>query len=169
MTSQEQSKHWIDYLNSMSFERQDVVFNEWSKDYDFCHEYYKDVLERLRLLTNLNFDKRMKDPTMYFIKRASIVGRHLFRKALDQTEYYFKQHYDRVLYPPELNNASFTLIYCKAIKDVEGDVEKRSKWPVYVYDTVADAIIEHSPEFFNNLDLHIILFSFDRRTVEVQH
>ena len=90
-----------------------------------------------------------------FIQKVCMMSKILSRSVLDKTNAHFTKEYDRNMYPPEYNNLSFTLVYIKALRTSVPFVFRRN-FPVYVFESVADAILDWSSDYFDGINIQII-------------
>ena len=146
-------KEWNEILNKLCLDVRLSISYSWAENYrDFEYNFskYKVVLDAITKLTKV----RLTADTD-FIQKVCMMSKILFRSALNKTEAYFTKEYDRYMYPPEYNNLSFTLVYIKALRTAVPFVF-RSNFPVYVFESVADAILDWSSDYFDGINTQII-------------
>lgn len=146
-------KEWNEILNKLCLDVRLSISYSWAENYrDFEYNFskYKVVLDAITKLTKV----RLTTDTD-FIQKVCMMSKILFRSALNKTKAYFTKEYDRYMYPPEYNNLSFTLVYIKALRTAVPFVF-RSNFPVYVFESVADAILDWSSDYFDGINIQII-------------
>ena len=150
-------KEWNEILNKLCLDVRLSISYSWAENYrDFEYNFskYKVVLDAITKLTKVGFIQRLTTDTD-FIQKVCMMSKILFRSALNKTKAYFTKEYDRYMYPPEYNNLSFTLAYIKALRTAVPFVF-RSNFPVYVFESVADAILDWSSDYFDGINIQII-------------
>ena len=150
-------KEWNEILKKLCPDVRLSISYSWAENYrDFEYNFskYKVVLDAITKLTKVGFTQRLTTDAD-FIQKVCMMSKILFRSALNKTKSYFTKEYDRHMYPPEYNNLSFTLVYIKALRTAVPFVF-RSNFPVYVFESVADAILDWSPDYFDGINIQII-------------
>lgn len=150
-------KEWNEILKKLCPDVRLSISYSWAENYrDFEYNFskYKVVLDAIIKLTKVGFIQQLTTDTD-FIQKVCMMSKILFRSALNKTKAYFTKEYDRHMYPPEYNNLSFTLVYIKALRTAVPFVF-RSNFPVYVFESVADAILDWSPDYFDGINIQII-------------
>ena len=150
-------KEWNEILNKLCPDvRLGISYSlaENYRDFEYNFSKYKVVLDAITKLTKVGFIQRLTTDTD-FIQKVCMMSKILFRSALNKTKAYFTKEYDRYMYPPEYNNLSFTLVYIKALRTAVPFVF-RSNFPVYVFESVADAILDWSSDYFDGINIQII-------------
>ena len=150
-------KEWNEILNKLCLDVRLSISYSWAENYrDFEYNFskYKVVLDAITKLTKVGFIQQLTTDTD-FIQKVCMMSKILFRSALNKTKAYFTKEYDRYMYPPEYNNLSFTLVYIKALRTAVPFVF-RSNFPVYVFESVADAILDWSSDYFDGINIQII-------------
>lgn len=148
-------KEWNEILKKLCPDVRLGISYSWAENYiDFEYNFskYKVVLDAITKLTKVGFIQRQ---TTDFIQKVCMMSKILFRSALNKTNVYFTKEYDRYMYPPEYNNLSFTLVYIKALRTSVPFVFRRN-FPVYVFESVADAILDWSSDYFDGINIQII-------------
>lgn len=152
-------KEWNEILNKLSTNVRLSISYSWAENYrDFEYNFskYKDVLDVITKLTQIGFIQRLTtDAVKTFIQKVCMMSRIMFRSELGKIGTYFTKEYDRHMYPPEYNNLSFTLVYIKALRTAIPFVF-RSNFPVYVFESVADGILDWSSDYFDGINIQII-------------
>lgn len=152
-------KEWNEILKKLSLDARLSISFSWAENYrDFEYNFskYKVVLDAITKLTKVGFIQRLTtDAVKSFIKKICMMSKILFRSELNKTETYFTKEYDRHMYPPEYNNLSFTLVYIKALRTSVPFVFRRN-FPVYVFESVADVILDWSSDYFDGINIQII-------------
>lgn len=150
-------KEWNEILKNLCPDVRLGISYSWAENYrDFEYNFskYKVVLDAITKLTKVGFIQRLATDAD-FIQKVCMMSKILFRSALNKTETYFTKEYDRHMYPPEYNNLSFTLVYIKALRTAIPFVF-RPNFPVYVFESVADAILDWSSDYFDGINIQII-------------
>ena len=150
-------KEWNEILKKLCPDVRLGISYSWAENYrDFEYNFskYKVILDAITKLTKVGFIQRPTTDTD-FIQKVCMMSKILFRSALNKTKAYFTKEYDRYMYPPEYNNLSFTLVYIKALRTAVPFVF-RSNFPVYVFESVADAILDWSSDYFDGINIQII-------------
>ena len=150
-------KEWNEILKKLCPDVCLGISYSWAENYrDFEYNFskYKVVLDAITKLTKVGFIQRLTTDTD-FIQKVCMMSKILFRSALNKTKAYFTKEYDRYMYPPEYNNLSFTLAYIKALRTAVPFVF-RPNFPVYVFESVADAILDWSSDYFDGINIQII-------------
>ena len=150
-------KEWNEILKKLCPDVRLGISYSWAENYrDFEYNFskYKVVLDAITKLTKVGFIQRLATDAD-FIQKVCMMSKILFRSALNKTETYFTKEYDRHMYPPEYNNLSFTLVYIKALRTSVPFVFRRN-FPVYVFESVADAILDLSSDYFDGINIQII-------------
>jgi hypothetical protein len=131
----------------------------WAANYDFDDdpEKYKQVFIAVKRHFHIYIDFSMQQlsPTIFYVDKLSIASRRGFSKAFDRTVKFFVKNYERYPFPPEIKNFYFTVIWVNCIRDAV-PATSYEEFPVYVFPAIAEAIIEHRPEFFNGINVQII-------------
>lgn len=152
-------KEWNEILKKLCPDVRLSISFSWAENYrDFEYNFskYKVVLDAITKLTRIGFIQQLTtDAVKSFIKKICMMSKILFRSELNKTEIYFTKEYDRHMYPPEYNNLSFTLVYIKALRTSVPFVFRPS-FPVYVFESVADAILDWSSDYFDGINIQII-------------
>lgn len=147
-------KEWNEILKKLSLDARLSISFSWAENYrDFEYNFskYKVVLDAITKLTRIGFIQQLTtDAVKSFIKKICMMSKILFRSELNKTK-----EYDRHMYPPEYNNLSFTLVYIKALRTSVPFVFRRN-FPVYVFESVADAILDWSSDYFDGINIQII-------------
>ena len=146
-------KEWNEILKKLCPDVRLSISYSWAENYrDFEYNFskYKVVLDAIINLTNVQLTTDTD-----FIQKVCMMSKILFRSALNKTKAYFTKEYDRHMYPPEYNNLSFTLVYIKALRTSVPFVFRRN-FPVYVFESVADAILDWSSDYFDGINIQII-------------
>lgn len=150
-------KEWNEILKKLCPDVRLGISYSWAENYiDFEYNFskYKVVLDAITKLTKVGFIQRLTTDTN-FIQKVCMMSKMLFRSELNKTETYFTKEYDRHMYPPEYNNLSFTLVYIKALR-TSVPFDFRPNFPVYVFESVADAILDWSSDYFDGINIQII-------------
>lgn len=148
-------KEWNEILKKLYPDVRLSILYSWAenyKDFEYNFSKYKVVLDAITKLTKVGFIQRL---TTDFIQKVCMMSKILFRSELNKTIAYFTKEYDRHMYPPEYNNLSFTLVYIKALRNAVPFVF-RPNFPVYVFESVADAILDWSSDYFDGINIQII-------------
>ena len=152
-------KEWNEILKKLCPDVRLSISYSWAENYrDFEYNFskYKVVLDTITKLTNISFTLQLTiDAVKTFIQKVCMMSKILFRSALNKTKAYFTKEYDRYMYPPEYNNLSFTLVYIKALRTAV-PFDFRPNFPIYVFESVADAILDWSPDYFDGINIQII-------------
>lgn len=152
-------KEWNEILKKLSLDARLSISFSWAENYrDFEYNFskYKVVFDAITKLTKAGFIQQLTiDAVKSFIKKVCMTSKILFRSELNKIETYFIKEYDRYMYPPEYNNLSFTLVYIKALRTSVPFVFRRN-FPVYVFESVADAILDWSSDYFDGINIQII-------------
>ena len=146
-------KEWNEILKKLCPDVRLSISYSWAENYrDFEYNFskYKVVLDTIIKLTKVQLTTDTD-----FIQKVCMMSKILFRSALNKTKAYFTKEYDRHMYPPEYNNLSFTLVYIKALRTAVPFVF-RPNFLVYVFESVADAILDWSPDYFDGINIQII-------------
>ena len=150
-------KEWNEILKKLCTDVRLGISYSWAENYrDFEYNFskYKVVLDAITKLTKVGFIQRLTTDAD-FIQKVCMMSKILFRSELNKIETYFTKEYDRHMYPPEYNNLSFTLVYIKALRTSVPFVFRRN-FPVYVFESVADAILGWSSDYFDGINIQII-------------
>lgn len=135
------------------------LLTSWAANYDFDDdpEKYKQVFIAVKRHFHIyiNFSMQQLSPTITYVDKLSIASRKGFSKAYDRTVEFFVKNYERYPFPPEIKNFYFTVIWVNCIRDAV-PATSYEEFPVYVFPAIAEAIIEHRPEFFNGINVQII-------------
>ena len=148
-------KEWNEILKKLYPDVRLGISYSWAENYrDFEYNFskYKVVLDAITKLTKVGFIQRL---TTDFIQKVCMMSNILFRSALNKTNAYFTKEYDRYMCPPEYNNLCFTLVYIKALRTAVPSVF-RPNFPVYVFESVVDAILDWSSDYFDGINIQII-------------
>ena len=152
-------KEWNEILKKLSLDARLSISFSWAenyRDFEYSFSKYKVVLDAITKLTRISVIQRLTtDVVKSFIQKVCMMSKILFRFELNKTETYFTKEYDRHMYPPEYNNLSFTLVYIKALRTSVPFVF-RPNFPVYVFESVADAILDWSSDYFDGINIQII-------------
>lgn len=150
-------KEWNEILKKLCPDVRLGISYSWAENYrDFEYNFskYKVVLDAITKLIKVGSIQRLATD-VDFIQKVCMMSKILFRSALNKTKTYFTKEYDRHMYPPEYNNLSFTLVYIKALRTAIPFVF-RPNFPVYVFESVADAILDWSSDYFDGINIQII-------------
>ena len=150
-------KEWNEILKKLCPDVRLGISYSWAENYrDFEYNFskYKVVLDAITKLTKVGFIQRLTTDAD-FIQKVCMMSKILFRSALNKTKTYFTKEYDRHMYPPEYNNLSFTLVYIKALRTAVPFVF-RPNFSVYVFESVADVILDWSSDYFDGINIQII-------------
>lgn len=150
-------KEWNEILKKLCPNVRLSISYSWAENYrDFEYNFskYKVVLDAITKLTKVGFIQWLTTDAD-FIQKVCMMSKILFRSALNKTKTYFTKEYDRHMYPPEYNNLSFTLVYIKALRTSVPFVF-RPNFSVYVFESVADAILDWSSDYFDGINIQII-------------
>lgn len=150
-------KEWNEILKKLCPDVRLGISYSWAenyKDFEYNFSKYKVVLDAITKITKVGFIQRLTTDAD-FIQKVCMMSKILFRSALNKTKTYFTKEYDRYMYPPEYNNLSFTLVYIKALRTAVPFVF-RPNFPVYVFESVADAILDWSSDYFDGINIQII-------------
>lgn len=150
-------KEWNEILKKLCPDVRLSISYSWAENYrDFEYNFskYKVVLDAITKITKVGSIQRLTTDAD-FIQKVCMMSKILIRSVLDKTNAYFTKEYDRNMYPPEFNNLSFTLVYIKALRtSVPSDF--RRNFPVYVFESVADVILDLSSDYFDGINIQII-------------
>ena len=150
-------KEWNEILKKLCPDVRLGISYSWAenyKDFEYNFSKYKVVLDEITKLTNISFTLQLTTDAD-FIQKVCMMSKILARSVLDKTNAYFTKEYDRHMYPPEYNNLSFTLVYIKALRTSVPFVFRRN-FPVYVFESVADVILDWSSDYFDGINIQII-------------
>lgn len=150
-------KEWNEILKKLCPDVRLGISYSWAENYiDFEYNFskYKVVLDAITKITKVGFIQRLTTDAD-FIQKVCMMSKILFRSELNKTTAYFTKEYDRHMYPPEYNNLSFTLVYIKALR-IAVPFVFRPNFPVYVFESVADAILDWSSDYFDGINIQII-------------
>ena len=142
-------KEWNEILKRLCHNVRLSISYSWAENYiDFEYNFskYKVVLDAITKLTKVRLTTDVD-----FIQKVCMMSKILFRSELNK----ITKEYDRHMYPPEYNNLSFTLVYIKALRTAVPFVFRRN-FPVYVFESVADAILNWSTDYFDGINIQII-------------
>lgn len=135
------------------------LLTSWAANYDFDDdpEKYRQVFIAVKRHFHIyiNFSMQQLSPTIFYVDKLSIASRRGFSKAYDRAVEFFVKNYERYPFPPEIKNFYFTVIWVNCIRDAV-PATSYEEFPVYVFPAIAEAIIEHRPEFFNGINVQII-------------
>ena len=150
-------KEWNEILKKLCPDVRLGISYSWAENYrDFEYNFskYKVVLDAITKITKVG-SIQLLTTDADFIQKVCMMSKILSRSVLDKTNAYFTKEYDRNMYPPEYNNLSFTLVYIKALRTSVPFVFRRN-FPVYVFESVADAILDWSSDYFDGINIQII-------------
>ena len=150
-------KEWNEILKKLCPDVRLGISYSWAenyKDFEYNFSKYKVVLDAITKITNVG-SIQLLTTDADFIQKVCMMSKILSRSVLDKTNAYFTKDYDRNMYPPEYNNLSFTLVYIKALRTSVPFVFRRN-FPVYVFESVADAILDWSSDYFDGINIQII-------------
>ena len=152
-------KEWNEILKKLSLDARLSISFSWAenyRDFEYSFSKYKVVLDAITKLTRISVIQRLTtDVVKSFIQKVCMMSKILFRFELNKTETYFTKEYDRHMYPPEYNNLSFTMVYIKALRTSLPFVF-RPNFPVYVFESVADVILDWRSDYFDGINIQII-------------
>lgn len=133
------------------------LLTSWAANYDFDDdpEKYKQLFIAVKRYFYIDFSMQSMSPVTVYIDKLSIASRKGFAKAYDKVVEYFVKNYKRYPFPPEIKNFYFTMIWVKCIRDAIPSTSYE-EFPVYVFPAIADAIVDNSPAFFNEINVQII-------------
>ena len=150
-------KEWNEILKKLCPDVRLGISYSWAenyKDFEYNFSKYKVVLDAITKITKVD-SIQLLTTDADFIQKVCMMSKILSRSVLDKTNAYFTKEYDRNMYPPEYNNLSFTLVYIKALRTSVPFVFRRN-FPVYVFESVADAILDWSSDYFDGINIQII-------------
>lgn len=150
-------KEWNEILKKLCPDVRLGISYSWAenyKDFEYNFSKYKVVLDAITKITKVG-SIQLLTTDADFIQKVCMMSKILSRSVLDKTNAYFTKEYDRNMYPPEYNNLSFTLAYIKALRTSVPFVFRRN-FPVYVFESVADAILDWSSDYFDGINIQII-------------
>ena len=151
-------KEWNEILKKLCPDVRLSISYSWAENYrDFEYNFskYKVVLDAITKLTRIGFIQQLTiDAVKSFIQKVCIMSKNILKFELIKAGAYFTKEYDRNIYPPEYNNLCFTLVYIKALR-ISVNFFRRN-FPVYVFESVADAILDLSSDYFDGIDIQII-------------
>lgn len=150
-------KEWNEILKKLCPDVRLGISYSWAenyKDFEYNFSKYKVVLDATTKITKVGSIQRLTTDAD-FIQKVCMMSKILCRSVLDKTNAYFTKEYDRHMYPPEYNNLSFTLVYIKALRTAVPFVF-RPNFPVYVFESVADVILDWSSDYFDGINIQII-------------
>lgn len=150
-------KEWNEILKKLCPDVRLGISYSWAenyKDFEYNFSKYKVVLDAITKITKVG-SIQLLTTDADFIQKVCMMSKILSRSVLDKTNAYFTKEYDRNMYPPEYNNLSFTLVYIKALRTSVPFVFRRN-FPVYVFESVADAILDWSSDYFDGINIQII-------------
>lgn len=157
--SVENLNKWAEVIKNFDPMYARSLLTSWAANYDFDDdpEKYKQVFIAVKRHFHIYIDFSMQQlsPTITYVDKLSIASRKGFSKAYDKTVEFFIKNYDRYPMPPEIKNFYFTVIWVNCIRDAV-PATSYEEFPVYVFPAIAEAIIEHRPEFFNGINVQII-------------
>lgn len=126
----------------------------WTKyyeDFDNNTEKYKKVFQKIEEKTRVKFNIFHHT----YVQKVALSSKNRFCYAIDDVKESFIKENEREMFPPEIKNFYFTLIWVKCIRDAI-PITSYGEFPVYVFPAIAEAIIEYSPAFFNGINVQII-------------
>lgn len=152
-------KEWNEILKKLCTNVRLNISYSWAenyKDFEYNFSKYKVVLDAITKLTRIGFIQQLTiDAVKSFIQKVVIMSKNILKFELIKAGAYFTKEYDRNIYPPEYNNLCFTLVYIKALRTAVPFI-LRPNFPVYVFESVADAILDWSPDYFDGINIQII-------------
>lgn len=133
------------------------LLTSWAANYDFDDdpEKYRQLFIAVKRYFYIDFSMQQLSPVITYVDKLSIACRKSFAKAYDKVVEYFVKTYKRYPFPPEIKNFYFTMSWTKCIRDAIPSTSYE-EFPVYVFPTIADAIVDNSPTFFNEINVQII-------------
>lgn len=126
----------------------------WTKyyeDFDENTEKYEKVFQKIEEKTRVKFNIFHHT----YIQKVSYFSRTRFFFATDQIKESFIKANEREMFPPEINMLRFTLMYIACIREAY----EQNEWvyyPIYVFEQIAEAIVDVWPNFFRELNVNII-------------
>lgn len=152
-------KEWNEILKKLCPDVRLGISYSWAenyKDFEYNFSKYKVVLDAITKIIRIGFIQQLTiDAVKSFIQKVCIMSKNILKFELIKAEAYFTKEYDRHMYPPEFKNLSFTLVYIKALRTSVPSVFRRN-FPVYVFESVADAILDWSSDYFDGINIQII-------------
>lgn len=126
----------------------------WAKhyeDFDDNSEKYEKVFQKIE-------EKACVKHNFYyltFIQKVALYSRNRFFFVITKANESFIEEYERVMHPAESNMLRFTLMYVSCLRQVY-DNNELLFYPIYVFEQVAEVIINLMPGFFEGLNINII-------------
>ena len=134
-------------------ERFELNFS-WAKhyeDFDDNSEKYEKVFQKIeeKTYTKHNFYY------LTYIQKVALYSRNRFAFTITEANKVFLEEYERDMRQAETNMLRFTLMYVSCLKQAY-DNDELLFYPIYVFEQIAEVIINLMPEFFEGLNVNII-------------
>ena len=92
---------------------------------------------------------------LVFIQKVAFFSKTRFVYATDIIKESFIKANERETFPPETNMLRFTLMYVSCLRQAYEQNEWMN-YPIYVFEQIAEAIVDVWPSFFKGLNVNII-------------
>lgn len=126
----------------------------WTKyyeDFDNNTEKYEKVFQKIEEKTRVKFNIFHHT----YVQKVALFSKNCFRYAIDDVKESFIKENEREMFPPEINMLRFTLMYVSCVRQIY-NFDKWVNYPIYVFEQLAEAIVNIWPGFFQGLNVNII-------------
>ena len=145
---------WKDIISqSNPMERAQLPF-AWAKyyeDFDDNPEKYKKVFQIIEDKIHIKFNIYH----LVFIQKVAFFSKTRYLYAIDIIKESFMKVNEREMFPPEINMLRFTLMYVSCLRQAY-EQNEWANYPIYVFEQIAEAVIDVWPSFFKGLNVNII-------------
>lgn len=131
-----------------------LLSNSWAKyyeDFDDNTEKYEKVFQTIEERINIKFNIYH----LVYVQKVALFSKDRFFLTFDAIKESFMKESEREMFPPEINILRFTLMYASCLRQSYG-ADELMFYPIYIFEKVAEAIVDVMPEFFEGLNVKII-------------
>lgn len=127
----------------------------WAKHYEDFDDNAKKYEKVFQIIEEKTFVKH-NIYYLTFIQKVALYSRNRFYFAIEDVSRVFLEENGRDMRSAETNMLRFTLMYVTSLKEAYNNNDELLRYPIYVFEQVAGAIIDVLPGFFEGFNVNII-------------
>lgn len=131
-----------------------LLSHSWAKhykDFDDNTEKYEKVFQTIKEKIQVKFNIYH----LIYVQKVAFFSKDRFIRTFGLIKDNFMKENEREMFPPETNILRFTLMYASCLRQ-SYETDELMFYPIYIFEQVAEAIVDVMPEFFEGLNVKII-------------
>lgn len=145
---------WEEILKSANPMDRVLLSHSWAKYYEDFEDNtgkYEKVFQTIEEKIQVKFNIYHHT----YVQKVAVFSKNRFYFVISKIRESFLEENERDMFPPEINILRFTLMYASCLRKTY-EQEELMHYPIYVFEKVAEAIVDVLPGFFEGLNVNII-------------